>query len=146
MKDKLKKFLLVFLCIFGLTMVSSVSQAAPIETISYTTGVIDYSADQFTGPSYNIDGVLSFPKFDPSLGYIKKVKLTATLVSAGSSTIEVENEREDNPQYPVLHAGGWFMAGCPGDGYSEYFVFNVSNAAKVAQLEIDDEPGAGPNW
>lgn len=145
MKDRARKVLVVHLCIFGLTVFSSISQADLLETINLTTGPIYYSAGQFTAPSYEIDGDISFAKFDPSLGYLKKVKLTATILSASSSTIEVENEREDNPQYPLLHAGGWLCGEWVEDTDPHHF-FDVTGGMTTAILDVDDEPGSPPDW
>ncbi|MBN1456951.1 MAG: PEP-CTERM sorting domain-containing protein [Sedimentisphaerales bacterium] len=145
MKDKTKKVLVVFLCIFSLAVVSSVSQAATTETINLTTGDINYYAGQFVGPYYEIEDGISFPKFNPNLGTIKKVELTATIVSAAYSTIEVENEREDNPQYPILHAGGW-LTGVWLNNWYPMPLFNVTGGSTVGVLDVDDEPGSPPDW
>lgn len=145
MRNKVRKVLVVFLCIFGLTMVSSVSEAGPIETINLTTGPINYSAGEFTGPNYMINGDISFPKFDPSLGWIKRVKLTATILSAGMSTIEVESERETGTHTPIVSAGGWF-GGEWNEIVDPIHGFHVVGDWTTAILAVDDEPGNPPDW
>ena len=141
----------------ALAGVAPVAHAGEIQTVTYNHSNVVHLAGNFHAPDYPTYGQFTFPQLNPALGWLKKVKVTAKIVSAQYSGVEADNEES-------VHSGGqayieYFTAGGYldvrlTDGPHPPQVTNVviCGAQGSAYLAADDEPGpdnadfAGPDY
>ncbi|MBN1941776.1 MAG: PEP-CTERM sorting domain-containing protein [Phycisphaerae bacterium] len=122
------------------------TKAGEITSISYTDQRM-YMAVDFDMASDHIiqDNYFNLRRFDPSLGDLRQVRFTMTIVSADWSKMEVDNEGETS-YYQELYVGGYLYYDYPiCQAPSWYFHYDTEILSgpmqtRIVQPDSDLEP------
>jgi hypothetical protein len=128
-------------------------KAGEITSVSYTD-LRSYTAADFDMASDHIiqDNYFNLRMFDASLGDLRQIRFTMTIVSADWSKMEVDNEATCS-YYEELHVGGYLYYDYPRcqepDWYFQYVTTVLSGSMQVTTVpsDSDDEPNfSGPDY